>query len=216
MIKTLAVAAMVTAGAIGGAQASTLTSSALHFDVYNYDAGGSSANADATQANVAAAALAGKLVASFDYTGDVGFLEPSSGGINTIGAFLQSAGGNLFNFTTGSLAALSGMTMSTGGFRTTTLMNIMGSLMTGGTLSITHDDGISFCQSACSGKDVPTSAYTDVFNPSAGAFQLIYSAANGLPEQLTANMSAVPLPAAGFLLLGGLAGLAGLKRRKAA
>ena len=210
MIKTLATAAIMMAGSVTSISAATLNGT-FTIDIYNYNSNGNSDNADATAANVAANAA--NLVKTITYTGLIDFTTTDDGDPPTIFEFLSNAGG-VFDGT--GLDIL----VSSGGFGVTTLLDITGSFATAVDGVISHDDGITLLDG--SGNTIVASADPTVqidtgFSASAGDFRLIYSAANGSPEVLNVDVdvAAVPVPAAGLLLLGALGAL-GLRRRKAA
>ena len=209
MFKNAVIAATIIAGAVTGAEAATV-SGTYNIDIYNYNAGGSSAAADATAANVAA--NSGNLLASITYVGALDFLT-GGGTLPTIEEFLNSGGGTYDHTGLGVL-------MSAGGFGTTTLLDITGTFLTAVLGTITHDDGVTLYDTTGIVLDSasPTSPRPDAFAAGAGNFRLIYSAANGNPEQLNvdATPAAVPLPAAGLLLIGGIGALGAMKRRRAA
>ena len=200
----------------GGAAKATI-SGTFNIDIYNYDALGVSANADATPGNVTT--YAGELISSITYTGLLLFdtrLLPDPSTPSTIKEFLESSGGTL-----SSDAGLN-IDLSTGGFRTTTLLDITwnGAFPGGG--SIEHDDGVSLYDTSTNPDTLltPASAATpttpiDTTFAAIGStdLRLIYSAANGNPEVL--DVTAVPLPAAVWLFGSAILGLLGVgyKRR---
>ena len=206
MVKNLVLAAALAAsGSVGAAHAATVDV-VYNIDIYNYVAGSSGA-ADATAANVA---LHTKL-ATVVYTGAINFFTNTGAG-PTILEFLKSAGGTVSDET--GLSIL----MSAGGFSTTTLLDIRGSFATAVNGSIIHDDGVTLYDKSGIVLDAASPVYvtTDTFSAKSGEFRLIYSAANGNPEALTLDVAPVPVPAAGFLLMGALGGLAAMKRRRKA
>ena len=204
-----ALALALTFGLGGAANASYVVSGVFSIDVYNYNAGGVSANADATPGNVTA--NAGNLVNSITYTGSLDFFTPPG---TTILAFLQSGGG-LLSDTTGLNIA-----HSTGNFQTTTLLDITwNASLPGGTIE--HDDGISLYDDGIlvtpASAALPTVAVDTTYGPVSGNLRLIYSAANSNPEVL--QVTAVPIPGAVWLFGSGVLGLLGVgysRKRKAA
>ncbi len=204
MIKSVALAALLATGlSVGGANASTLAGT---FTIYieNFNAGGSASAADGSQANYSAHLA--NLLGSVTYTGALNFFT-GAGTTPTIGEFLSSAGGMYSDH------SFDGITMSTGGFNTTTLLGIVGNFGGPRSGTVTHDDGVELYDASglILASASPTIPIASNFSTVGGAFHLFYSAANGNPEQL--NVSTVPLPAAGGLLFGALAGLRALRRR---
>lgn len=204
--KTFLAAAVLSGASALGANAAVLNGT-FTIDLYNYDAGGSSAAAAATVANV----TANTLTASITYTGDLNFYNNSNTSVRT---FLEFGGGS-FTEDSGDVDAL---VLSSGGFTTTTLFDITGVTPRSYNGTITHDDGITLLDGAgniIADSSAPTSSIATAFsNLPGGNFRLIYSAANGNPEVLSMDVAPVPLPAGGLLLAGALGGLAALRRRR--
>jgi hypothetical protein len=210
MFKRIAVAAaFVTAAFTGGAGAATLNGT-FNIDIYNYNSGGVQANAFATDAVVVANAA--NLLKTITYTGDIDFRTVTGQPVSTILEFLTSAGGILSD------AAGLDITLSTGSYQTTTLLDITGTLLGGIQGTIEHDDGISLFDDGVLVVDSskPTSPIDTAYQLSSGNFRLIYSAANFNPEVLSVDASPIPLPAGGVLLLTALGGIGIARRRRKA
>lgn len=81
--------------------------------------------------------------------------------------------------------------------------------------NVTHDDGIAiFDDGILRGGNVgPTSeTTTSVMGFDGGEFSLLYVATNGNPSILEVDATPVPLPASALLLIGGLGGLAAMRK----
>ncbi len=178
------------------------------------------ANSHATAANFAAQASD----AVIQYTGAINFLVPSIGegaannsNTTTIAQFLASAGGSYIATPTAQ-QFLNATLLSRGSYVTTTFFKITGMFASRSEGTIYHDDGITLVANALTGgvSAAPTTQLATGFAANAGAFTLYYAAANGNPSVLRVDATAVPIPAAGFLLVGALGGLMALRRRKTA
>jgi hypothetical protein len=161
------------------------------------------------QANRANPLLLGAPVATFTYTGALDFSSPP--GPNTVAGFIASGGGT----TSGDPVPTT--VLSTGGFADTTLLKITGVTATMLAGTIDHDDGISLYQGATTIVDAsaPTVVSSTSYVLPAGAFELLYVEANGLPAELQFNASPVPEPMTFAMLGTGLLGLGLVRRRRA-
>lgn len=190
------------------AQAATVDG-IVNIDIYTYDAGGSSANAAATVAN-----LTGKtLTAQVTYEGLFDWFTDGPN-TTTVDQFLNSSSVGSYVLNAGSTSGL----LTTGGFNTTTLFDFTGYSATAFSGTIRHDDGISFYDDGAlitpASAANPTTPVDTAYSFDGGDFRLIYAAANGNPEQLLVTASEVPIPAAAWFFGSGLIALAGLKHRK--
>ncbi len=187
------------------------------FDVYVYQGlGGGTAGAAQNQAVIGNPLISPtRQIAHFTYTGNLNFNAAS----NNILAFFISGGGLLSNN-----AGLN-TTISSGNFGSTTVMTFSGTTA-GQTLggTITHDDGVSLYNtfgtagSLLASSAGPTSSISTSFaNLNSSNWELVYVAANDLPEVLSMDVtSRVPEPATlGIIGLGlGLIGTASQRRKK--
>ena len=206
------------------AHATTL-SGVFTVDVYNYDAGGVSANARASEANIAANVLRD----TFIYTGELDFRTATKngpeGGTPSIGQFLATGGG-IVDGLDPLVAALDlsmGQEAAAIEVPDTTILDFraisLDAPFTGafsGTIS--HDDGFTLLENAVvtSSFPNPTSVRQTTFDFFGGDFRIVYAAANGDPSVLKVDATPVPLPAPLALLLAGIGGLGLLKLRRKA
>lgn len=215
VLTAAATSAALLVGAATTASAAILTGT-FTVDFQNFDASGSSSNASASLATYNDNIVED----TFIYTGPLDF--SSTVGAPTVAEFFASAGGSLSNVD----VDLSNYTLSTGAgspgsgtFGTTTLLRFMKTFSPSASFygTISHDDGITLFAdgSPVATSAAPTPLETTNYSFNGSDFDLIYVAANGDPSIL--QVSAVPVPAAGLLLLTALAGGAAVahRRRKA-
>lgn len=143
---------------------------------------------------------------------------------NTIGGFFTTAGNPIPpNCQPG--AQCQTVTLSTGNFAHATLFEFSFTVATGGTLTVTHDDGISLFVAGTEpgGANLipnqfgPTNVEVGSALLAAGTYDLWYSEGNGVPAVLQTNFvsnAVVPEPASMTLLGSALLGLAWLNRRR--
>ena len=142
---------------------------------------------------------------------------------DTIGGFFTTAG--LATPSTCN-AACQATTLSTGGFAHATMFVFVFTAPSTGTLTITHDDGISLfpflTEDGTNSTDLlpiadaaPTPATTSIGVTGGVTYDLWNSAANGLPEVLQTDLAiSTPEPASMTLLGSALIGLGWLCRRR--
>jgi hypothetical protein len=222
MMKKLLSAVALTVAFAMPSVAATLNGTFI-IDIRNFsDTAASGAGANVvTQANSAATAAnfnAQTSDAVITYTGNINFgIGSGNSNSTTIANFLTSAGGTVTG-SAGALAFLNSTLLSQGSYVTTTFFKITGTFMSSYEGKITHDDGITLMARDLTGgvSAPPTSERTTKFSATGGKFTLYYASANGNPSILKVDVSEVPVPAAGFLLIGALGGLVALRRRKTA
>lgn len=182
------------------------------------------ANFDAARAGTLGGADSDSTVESFTYSGPLNF-GTKAGSSTTIGEFINSGvlnGGSTSLDLTGSFA---GLTNSKGNIdaspatATTTfyLFQALGGGFTAGAIDIAHDDGVLVL--GAGGTPGPTSLVDTSISFGGGALSFLYVSTNSDPSifRVDSEISSVPLPAAGWMLLAGLGALgAAARRRKAA
>lgn len=164
-------------------------------------------------------ANAGPVASSFTYDGALNFGTNNQNDSTTIASWLSTGGGTVTWIGTD----IGGNQLSKDdinkGTATTTFFLFERILADATNFTIQHDDGIAVFDdgSRIGGRNGPTSQVTTNVNGfNGGKFGLLYVATNGDPSVLRVNATVVPLPAGGVLLLTAFAGLAALRRRKAA
>jgi hypothetical protein len=154
--------------------------------------------------------------------GPINFALPA-GGTNNIPSFFASAGTTLS--ATDCPSACQTNVLSTGGFANVTIFEFTFTDTSTEMFSVQHDDGVSlFDITTNSGNLLPASAsapttlHTDSVLIQPGTYQLWFAEANGLPAELIATSTVVPLPGALPLFASGLVGmvLLGWRRKRKA
>ncbi|MGL6210584.1 MAG: VPLPA-CTERM sorting domain-containing protein [Paracoccaceae bacterium] len=160
---------------------------------------------------------------AFTYTGNIDFKTLS--GATQIDEWLATAVGGLV---TGLLPSVGDLLLSKGNINsdpgtatTTFFMFALDTFLDATRFDVRHDDGMQILDlddenpvvvGGFVGPNSVRSTYVPGFD--GGNLGILYVATNGNPSIL--NVAAVPVPAAGFLLIGALGGLAAMRRRKQA
>jgi len=216
-IGALAGAAMLAGTVAASAATLTGTFTVQAANVVDLD----SAESEATLANFNTAFGGGfgnGVTDTFTYTGALNFETSDDSDATTVQQWLDTGGGTISNLD----AALGNRTLSapdiSNGTATTTFFSFVMNIVNPVTeFDVRHDDGMTIYDDGTllGGFQNPTVARdTSVFGFDGGEFRLIYVATNGDPSIL--EVSAVPLPAGGLLLLTALGGFAAVRRKRKA
>ncbi|NJS37747.1 MAG: VPLPA-CTERM sorting domain-containing protein [Rhodobacteraceae bacterium] len=166
----------------------------------------------------------------FDYSGDLDFSSARISGFTSITSWLATGLNGTVNNLDG---AFGGLELSKGninnGTATTTFFAfILLDTLFRSDFTINHDDGVGVYD--LDGVDLATTnpdrvggfvgpnsvRETTVNGFNGGSLGILYVATNSNPSVLKVDVATVPVPAAGFLLIGALGGLVALRRRKTA
>lgn len=154
---------------------------------------------------------------TFTYDGALDF-GTSSGSSTTIGSFLGSGSGTVDDLD-GGFASLINSKGSIGSGTATTTFYLFEAVsdFLGGTFDIAHDDGVRVV--GVGGRSGPNSERgTRIEGFEGGSLAFLYVSTNSDPSVLRvdSDVSAVPLPAAAWMLLAGLGAIGVAGRRKSA
>lgn len=212
VLSTIAAGALTAVLAAGSASAALLTGT------FTVDVGQRSptntAGSAATDLNFPA------ILDTFVYTGALNFGTFDGSDDTTIEEWLATGGGTVTDLDAGVADnKLSAPSISNGTALATFFRFTINLGNAAGTGTVRHDDGFTvYDDGVASGSfsnptTVRTTNYT-MDGSGAGEFKLVYVATNGDPSVL--RVSAVPLPAAGLLLVSALGGFGYLARRRRA
>jgi hypothetical protein len=202
-VKRLLLASASLGLAMGTANADILTTTAV--GIWSGDTPG----ANAASANQQALPPTRALIPLIPGTGSH---DPASGSINlnaaanTVGSFLGS--GPITDATCAGAAGCLTTELSAAGFAHATLFELLFQAPSNGTLTVTHDDGVSLFTDGRAGNmptgsdlfavadSAPTSAATTEAVSLTGGqlYDLFYESANGLPEILGTNFTPTAVP----------------------
>jgi hypothetical protein len=219
----LASAVLGLVGTVATANAAPVTSNSV--EIWGADTPGANASSISQQALPTAVGLFGgplPLITNNPvYSAPINYIDSTN---NTIGGFFTTAG-NPIPPNCQPAGQCQGVTLSTGNFAHATVFEFSFTVATGGTFTVTHDDGISLFVAGTepggtnliSGQSAPTTAEVGSALLAVGTYDLWYSEGNGLPALLQTNFvpnAVVPEPAAMTLLGSALLGLGWLNRRR--
>jgi len=210
LTKYLASGALALALSTGAASAATLNGT-FTINIYQTLLA-TSAESDATVGNLRPL----EFLETITYIGDLAFATFGND-TTTIGQWLATGTGTVTGLSLGTAGLQQSKANINDGTATTTFYDIVASFTSAFNSSIDHDDGISVFDDGnlIASSAAPTNVTTTAANGfNGGTWRLIYAATNSDPSVLNVTTTPIPVPAAGFLLIGALGGLAFLRRRR--